>query len=98
MRREALLAEHTQDLVVRSAGKVSVEDDQGFVGHIFQPQGSAFRQTMRLRKYDDKLLFEEQLALQIHLIDGRPQKTNVDLAFVKSFILEGRENVPALDI
>jgi len=59
VRRHALPAVQTQDLVVKAGGKVAVEDDQGFVRNLFQPKEPAFRQAVRSGQDDDKFLFEE---------------------------------------
>ena len=50
------------------------------------------------RQDDNKFFFEEQLAVQVDLVDGRPQKANVNFALAQRLILKAGEDIPALDV
>src|SRR5277367_3790595 len=53
---------------------------------------------MGLRQDDYELLLKQQFTVQIHLIDRRTQKANINFALMEKVILDRRENVLALDI
>ena len=74
--------------VIKPARMIPIEDDERFVRNVRQPYGFAFRQPVRLRHDDHKLLFKQRHTIQVCVIDRRAQEADVDLALRQGFILE----------
>ena len=53
---------------------------------------------MRLRQENDEILLEEQLTIEVDLVDGRAEETNINFALAQCVILKAGTNVLKLTI
>ena len=96
--RESPAGIQPQDPVIKPAGTLAVENDQGLAGDLRQFQGPAACQRMRFRQDDDESLFKDGFAVQVHGIDWRAQESHIYLSPTQSFVLIAGEDVLALNI